>query len=85
MNLGGMVHDFKNPRDDLKKKIDPAENRNGEKKSAKEQFTPQTGKDTETKRGRLTAQREVLGLRCHLQEFQRGEGDTDVDHRNEFP
>ena len=72
MNLGVMVHDFKNPKDELKKKIDPVENRNGEKKPAKEQFTPQTGKYIENKRGRLTAQREVLGLRCHLQEFQRG-------------
>ena len=36
MNLGVMVHDFKNPKDELKKKIDPVENRNGEKKPAKE-------------------------------------------------
>lgn len=78
-----MVHDFKNPKDELKKTIDPIENRNGEKKSAKEQFTPQTGKDIGTKRGRLKAQREGLGLRCHQQELQRGEGD--INNRNKFP
>lgn len=83
MHLGSMVHDFKNSKDELRKKIDPVENRNGEKKSAKEQFTPQTGKDIGTKSRRLKAQREGLGLRCNWQELQRGEGD--IDNTNKFP
>lgn len=78
-----MIHDFKNSKDELRKKIDPVENRNGEKKSAKEQFTPQTGKDIGTKRGRLKAQKEDLEVRCHQQELQRGEGN--IDNRNKFP
>lgn len=57
-----MVHDFENSKDELRKKIDPFENRNGEKKSGEEQFTPQTGKDIGTKSGRLKAQGEGLGL-----------------------
>ena len=57
-----MVHDFENSKDELRKKIDPFENRNGEKKSGEEQLTPQTGKDIGTKSGRLKAQGEGLGL-----------------------
>ena len=30
LNLGNMVQDFKNPKDELKKKTDAVENRNGE-------------------------------------------------------